>query len=842
LNDALVSKKLKIKALKKRYIPCKDGFKTKFQVKIMQIKLALRQFAQNRSFTALNIFGLSVGIAACLLLFRIVHFEWSFNRQFPHHDRIARIISVETDPSGQVERSSCIPIPAMGAMAQSVPSFELFSRVREIWPTLAVPDASGGLSEKKFQVGEDELAFFAEPSFLKIFHWKWLGGDEETALRDINSVVLTQKWAEKCFGSWQASLGQTVVMDNTVRLVVRGVVADPPVNCDFQFVFLVSYPTLKPNSKLYFYDEDWGACSSNNQAYALLRDNNQWAAANAALAMIGDKEYRAKDGQTKAKTHLLQPLDDLHFDEEIGSSGSHRMARNRLWVLTFIGLLILLMACFNFINLSTAQATLRAREVGVRKTLGSSRGQLLRQFMTETGLIVLCSVVIGAAVAAFCSPLLKHISDVPDAWPLFSLPVVWAFLLAATVLVTLLSGFYPAMVLAGFNPIKALRKDSGQQSVGGVPVRKVLVVGQFVIAQMLIIGTLVTISQLDYLRNMDLGFEKNLIYTMSFQRDSASQSKLVDLKQRLLAIPGVDLVSFSSDAPASGNTWSSNFALGRGKQDAPFNVSMKYCDADYLQNYGLRLVAGRWMQPSDTMREAVVNETLLRKLGVTPEDALGQEFKLGGGRRRPIVVGVVKDYHSHSLHEVLEPLLMSTRLQYYSEAGIRIRPDNLAATTAAIQKTFDAVYPEQVFEGRFFDERIASFYQNENRFAATCRGFAGLAILISCLGLFGLAAHAAARRTKEIGIRKVLGASVAGITGLLAKDFLKLVLIAVVIASPMAYYFMQKWLADFAYRVDMSGWVFLLSGALALAVAFMTVSFQSIKAALANPARSLKSE
>ncbi|MBK7938342.1 MAG: FtsX-like permease family protein [Lewinellaceae bacterium] len=623
----------------------------------------------------------------------------------------------------------------------------------------------------------------------KIFDLNWLSGDPATALNEVNTTVLPQKLAKKCFWRLAEALGQTIVMDNRIPLIVRGVVEDLPSNCDFPLFILVSYPTIMPNKDLYFYDEkEWGSCSSNNQVFALLRDANQFSAAAATSALIGKDEYQKGNERRKvSKKHILQPLADLHFNEEAGNSGSHSISKSRLWVLACIGLLVLVMACFNFINLATALATLRAKEVGVRKTLGGSRGALVSQFMGETALIVLLSVLAGVVLAKICAPLLKHISEVPDDLPFLSDPSAILFLVLTALAVCLFSGLYPSLVLSGYNPVRALKNETNASAAGGAPLRKALVVMQFTIAQALIVGAIVTIGQLDYIRNMDLGFKKDLIYTFAFSGDSTSQAKLDGFKQRLLQIPGVESASFSSDQPSSGNTWTSNFAFGRGSEDAPFNTNLKFCDADYTKTYGLQLAAGRWMEPSDTMREAVVNETMLKKLGIAnPESVIGKEIRIGG-RRYLQLVGVVQDFHVHSAHQAIEPVVMSTRRAFYWETGVKIMPQNIAATTEAIQKTFDATFPEQVFEGRYFDESIARFYSAENRFSA-CKACAGLAILISCLGLFGLASHAAARRTKEIGIRKVLGASVAGITGLLAKDFLKLVVFAILIASPLAYF------------------------------------------------------
>lgn len=807
------------------------------------LKPALRNLRRQKGFTLLNITGLAVGIAAVLLIYRIVTYELSFNKNFKNYDRIVRVVTEQRTPESGKEYTVCIPIPAMEAIRNTVPQFEQMSRVREFWPNIIVPNPAGGPPLKKFapMSGASELSFFVEPSFFQIFDFQWLAGDQNAALREINTAVLTRTMAEKCFGDYKQAMGKTILLDNLVPVTIQGVVADLPKNCDFPINALVSYPTLKPNSNLYFYDDDWGACSSNNQIYALMRDNNQWDAATAALAKVGEKEYNER-GFNFGKTHILESFPLLHYDERFNNSSGKITPKSRLWILSSIGILILIMACFNFINLATAQASLRAREVGVRKTLGVGKGNLIGQFMGETGMVVFFSVVLGAALAVVSAPLLKHISDIPDDSPFLSRPEVWGFLSLVLVTVTLLAGLYPAFVMAGYNPIQALRANFQKGKNGGAFLRKTLVVTQFFIAQALVIGAIIIIRQLDFVRNRDLGYDKALVYTFAINNDSATIERQNQLKTRLLEIPSVESVSLCSDQPTSGNTWSSNFRFGTHAEDEPFSTSLKYSDVDFQKTYGIRLRAGRWLQPSDTMREALINETMVRKLGLaSAEEAVGQPFRLGG-RRMMEVVGVVQDFHTHSLREQHEPTMITTRKRFYSQVGIKIRPERMEATTAAVRKAFDEVLPEQVFDGQFLDARIAEFYLDENRFSATCKGFGLLAIFISCLGLLGLAAHAAQRRTKEIGVRKVLGAGVASITGLLAKDFLKLVLLSFVFAAPVAYWLMQKWLADFAYHIDIQWWMFVLAGVLAVLIAFLAVSFQSIKAALVNPVKSLRSE
>jgi len=807
------------------------------------VKLALRNLANNRLYSTINILGLAVGIAACLLIFRLVHYELSFNKDYKNYDRIVRVITVVNSPEEGEGFTTGIPIPAMDAIQNTVTQFETYTRIKEIWPTIAVPDASGGTASRKFNTDEDnELGIFAEPAFFQIFDWKWLAGDPATAALDApGNIVLTRKMAEKCFDSWEAAMGKTLLMDNAILLTVRGVVENAPDNSDFPFHVMVSYETLKKNKEMFFYGSDWGSTSSNDQAFALLRDPAQFDATNAVLATVGQKEYKAENPNF-SKKHQLQRLADLHYDDRFGVNGGHVINKSRLWVLSLVGILILVMACFNFINLATALAARRSKEVGVRKSLGGSRFQLMRQFMGETSLLVLLSVVLGSVLAAVVAPQLKHISEVPDALPFFSNPVIWLFLAAVAVVVSFLAGFYPAMVLAGFNPIKALKSNTVPDRAGGGALRKSLVVLQFVIAQALIIGTLVTVSQLDYIRKMDLGFRPDLVYTVPVSYDSTSGPRFEPFKQKLLQLTGVEMASFGNDVPSSGNTWSSNFAIGRGSNDALFNTSLKYCDRDYFKTYGLRIAAGRGLEPSDTAREAVVNQTMLRKLGIKdPNEVLGKEIRLGG-RRWMTIVGVVEDFNSHSLHRELEPITMTTRKEFYNVIGVKIRPENMAATTKAIQNVFNETFPEQVFDGEYFDESIANFYRDENRFSLTCKGFALLAIFISCLGLFGLASLIALQKTKEIGIRKVLGASVGSVVGLLSRDFLLLVLVAFALAAPVAWWAMHQWLQDFVYRVSIGWQLFALTGVLALLIALATISFQAIKAALANPVESLRSE
>lgn len=806
------------------------------------LKISIRSLRKNKVYTLINVLGLAVGIAAALLIFHIVKFESSFNRSFDKYDRIVRVVHTQILNNGDQEMNVCTPISAMDVMENSIPQFEKMARIKEFWSSLTIPDPQSGKPLKKFSVGDGNLAFFVQPSFFEIFQLNWLAGDQKNALITPGSIVLTKSWAEKSFGQWENALGQTMMIDHLIPVAVDGVVDDLPPNCDFPIQYFASYETLRSNADMFFYHEGWGSCSSNDQVFALLNQNVDINEVDIALGKVGAKEYSERNNGKQQRFHMAQPLSDLHYNEELGNSGSNVTSKGRLRILSMIGILILIMGCFNFINLATAQASLRAKEVGIRKTLGGQRKQLIGQFFTETSLLVLFSVVIGAILGHLISPWMELISNVPADIPLLGDTDVWFFLLIAFVGVTFLSGIYPALLLSGYKPIVALRKNQTVGKSGGSLLRKALVIFQFAIAQTLIIGALITISQLSYIQNKDLGFQKDLIYTFSFNNDSASVAQQPILKNRLLQLPTVESVSFNSDHPLSGNTWGSNFRYADRPEDEQFSITIKFCDEDYQETYGINLLAGNWYAKSDTMRHAVVNMTLLNKLGIqNPVDIIGQDIRLGGSTIMKIV-GVTEDFHTHSLRNEHLPLIMSTRKEFYWEGGVKIRPDQIASTTNSIQQVYDEVLPEQVFNGRFLDESIAEFYEDERRMSNTSKAFGILAILISCLGLFGLATHAASRRIKEIGIRKVLGSSVAGIVGLLSSDFLKLVLIALVIAIPLGYYLMSEWLQSFVYKINLGWWAFALTGLITIVIAFLTVSYQSLRAAVTNPIESLKSE
>jgi len=800
------------------------------------IKIAWKNIIRHKVYSFINIAGLTVGIAACLLIFVVVEYELSYDNFHDKASHIYRIVTQNTYSDGAVYEEG-LTAPATEALRvdllQVEKVTEVFSTIGSQFNTL---DRNGN-TDKKFI--EEKGAFFIDPQFFSVFSTKWLVGNA-SVLAEPNMVVLNKSQAIKYFGEWKNAMGQTLKMDNLYSLKVAGILEDQPANTDFPLNILVSFISLKAHGNDYGYQpNEWGANTSSHQVFLLLPAGLNPNNINTQLIGFVKKHYHL-DGLNMKKTLFLQPLKDMHFDTRFGNFGEHLTSKTTIWTLSLIGLFILIMASINFVNLSTAQATQRSKEVGIRKVLGSSRKQLIFQVFGETGIIVFFSLMMAALLAKLALPYLNNVANIAESTHLMTTSSI-LFLLIAGIAVTFLSGFYPAMVLSGFRPALALKSRISLEKVKGISLRRILVVTQFTISQVLIIGTIVAVSQMNFIRNADLGFNKESILVIPNNTDSISLQHMDALKLELQKLPGVQSVTMMFDAPSTGNNWESNFNYDHSDKDPGFNVSIKQADADYFKTFGLQFVAGNTYQQSDTLKEMVVNETLLRKLLVkNPQDAIGKTIKLGN-RWIPIT-GVVKDFKTSSLREQTRPLVIVTRKKYYSRIGIKIHSANFSQTVAAIQTLWEKTYPDYVYTPEFMDESIAKFYKQESQMELLYKIFAALAILISCLGLYGLVSFMAQQKTKEIGVRKVLGATVSSIVYLFSKEFTLLILIAFAIALPVAYFLMNAWLVNFAYRIDLGVGIFLIAILASMLLAWMTVGYKAIKAALANPVKSLRSE
>jgi len=688
-----------------------------------------------------------------------------------------------------------------------------------------------------------EQVVFTTAAFFNLFDARWLAGDA-TALSVPNSVVLDQQTATRFFGSWQQAMGQQLQLANTIPLQVAAVVENVPENSNFPYHLMVSFPTLEANTDVFnYYPEDWNSTSSSFQTYVLLNGNQDVAAISQQLDGLAKNYFEGKGKSTKI-LHL-QPLSEIHFDLRYGGGlVTERMVkRSTLTTLALIGVFILLMAAINFINLSTAQAFGKGKEIGVRKVLGSSRRGLMAQSFSETFLLVFLSVVVAVGIAYAVLPYVHHFSNMPDRPALFQGDTV-LFLCITLIVMTLLSGGYPALILSRFTPVAALRNKINSAEWGGISVRKGLVVTQFAIAQLLMIGTLVAVKQMAFIRNADLGFDKEALYVVQMPSDDSVHRRMDVFKQQLLQVPKVSSVSLASDVPSSDNKWLSNFYYdGNESDNITFPTFLKFGDADYFDNYGLTLLAGRPYAASDTLREAVINETMRQKLGLsTAEEAIGKRIRIGFRNSWMTISGVVKDFTPNSLREEVGPMIMATDKSRYYVAGIKLEAGAGKNTLTEIQQRFEQLYPEHYYQADFLDDSIAQFYEQEEKMALVYQLFAILSLVISSIGLYGMVSFMLGQKVKEIGIRKVLGASVASIVYLFSKEFIYMVALAFCVAAPLAYYFMHNWLANFTYRIDLGVSLFVMVILSALLIALLTIGIKAFRAAVANPVDSLRDE
>jgi putative ABC transport system permease protein len=676
-----------------------------------------------------------------------------------------------------------------------------------------------------------------QPVFFSIFDFHLLAGDPAKALADRMSVVMTQSTAERYFGDWRLSVGRTIKFQDHDVFKVTGVMADVPDNSDFNKVHLLFNYAIVNTEK----STDWWSMDEEHEVFVLLPEHVGLATADRQLGAVV-KNYQTPDNKN---TQILEPLSAVHFNVKDYNFSGRTISAERINTLWLIAGFILFIACVNFINISTAQAVNRSREVGVRKVLGSNRGQLRLQFLLEALLLVVGGVVLAVLLTVLLAGPVSRSLDMPVSLNLFEQGPVLLFLAATTVLVTLLAGFYPALVLSGFSPITALKTKLAARSNSGITLRRGLVVLQFVIAQALIIGTLLVLRQLNYFTHQTIGFDKKAVVAVPFPGDSVSRSKLDYLRDRINAINGVEQVSFNDAVPAalSGDNWWVVFKFDHAQKDANVAAIRKWIDANYISTYGMKLVAGRNVTTTDSIKEFLINETMARKLGFSdPQKILNHEINLYDGFAKGPIVGVIKDFHPTSMKDSLSAVMMLNFKRGYSNASIKLDGGNLTASVAALEKIWSATYPNYVFEYQFLDEKIASFYKDEARMSLFYQVFASIAIFLSCLGLYGLASFMAAQRIKEVGIRKVLGATAANIVYLFSKEFVVLISIAFAISAPIAWYFVHAWAQQYVYRIPISGWVFVGGGVLALLVALLTVSFQAMRAAAANPIKSLKTE
>jgi putative ABC transport system permease protein len=778
--------------------------------------ITFRNIRRNFSYAFLNVFGLTLGIASCLVIFLIVRNELNYD-DYSKADRTYRVTL------NAIDFNSDVALAVAPAMRSDFPELEQVSQVmysREVM-----------IKVNNNHFRENDFAFTDE-HLPAIFNFQWISGDPKTALKDPNSIVITESIAKKYYGD-KNPMGEIINLENEINVKVTGVIKDLPGNRSLPLRMLVSIETIKTQLKNQM--SNFWNIGGGYFTFILLPEHYSIKRIQSKIPAFLHKNWNLNPKEVRLP---LQPLKDIHFDQRYINNIITPTSKDTYYALFGVALLIIITACINFINLATAQAIKRAKEVGVRKVLGAHRLQLVKQFMGETTVLILIALILGVVIVALFLSEAGNWLNIKIGADQLTQPIVIGVIASITILVIFLAGLYPAFVQSAYQPVDSLKNTTGTPSKG-FTLRKGLVVAQFAISQILIVGTLVVAHQMDFFQNQDLGFNKDAIISFHIP----DKAKRAVLEHDLINNPGVKQISFSSGAPSYNNNFAGFNAPDHGviKDDV---TEMKFVDENYINMFGLKMLAGQKISkvdPKDTIQNIVANETLIHKLSIMdPEKALGQHIVLNG--RPANIIGVIQDFQSESKHKTRRACVLMYYADAFFMANVKLQPTAMNATIDNISKKWTALFPDNLFEYQFLDEHIASFYTQEQKVYTAFKLFSSIAILIGCLGLYGLISFAAAQRTREVGIRKVLGAPLMSIVGLFSKEFILLISIAFFIAAPIGYYSMHSWLQNYAYHINIGAGTFLISIAASFVIAAITISYQTIKAALVNPVKSLRSE
>ncbi|WP_207491516.1 ABC transporter permease [Aridibaculum aurantiacum] len=789
------------------------------------LKIALRNLWRNKAFSFINIAGLAVGMAACFLIFMYVTFEKSYDTFHSKSSRIYRVLTDVITPSETIH-AGITAWPFAPNIKTDFPEVEAFVRV----------NATSMLIKKDNRKFQEDRVLYADSSFFRVFDFKLVKGNAETALKEQLSLVLSETTAKKYFGNADP-IGQTVVVTGSeFNAIVTGVMEDLPENSHLKADVLVSMATLTEKFSPGL-DEQWS--NFDAVSYLLLKPGTDPGQLEKKFpAFLEQRAGKLMKENQMFYTLFLEPLKDVYMNAERDDAFENGN-RNNVLIFSIIAVFILFIACINFVNLTTARSAERAKEVGIRKVVGAEKNQLVNQFLGESLVMSLLAFVIAIGIAALLLPLFNELAGKTVSTGIFSNINHVLLLLAASIAIGLLAGVYPALVLSAFKPIIVLK---GKFTTGtrGIMLRKGLVVAQFSISIALIIGTIVVYHQMKYMRNQDLGFSKDQVIVL----DTHGNANKFALKEELQKLPQVTSAALSSSIPGGSNSKAySEIENAKGEMQIA-NVDLYFVDFEYIEQFKMKTIAGRTFSRdfgTDTTQAMVINEAAVKFFGYTSaKDAVGKRFSQWG--REGTIIGVVKNFHYRSLQENIAPLSMRIEPSRSDLLSIKVSSAQLPATIAALENTWKTIMPHRPFSYYFLDEFFDRQYRGEERFGTLFLYFAVLAIFISCLGLLGLAAYSTIQRTKEIGIRKVMGASIPNIVHLLSKEFLLLVAIAFLVAAPIAWYFMYQWLEGFAYRTTISWWIFLSAGVIAFLIASVTTSFHAIKASVSNPIKSLRTE
>ncbi len=803
------------------------------------LKITLRNIRKDKWYSLINVIGLTIGITGSLLIYLHISHELSFDNFYEDSERIFRVVRTSTDNQG-VDYDHNVPYPMIKSLNSDFTELEK--------ATLYHSDDDYALTRN----GERYIAdkgIFADSNFFEILNFPIISGDPKKSLAQPNFIFLSESTAKSIFGN-DDPVGQELNFENQLDLEVAGVFRDIPSNSSIIFDIVISYPSFSKDV-IGGLDIDVWDMTVEGTALVKIKESATIESVNGQMAEAMKKYFSEQDYSRRAYT--LQNVEDIHYDVRWNSGAVNDTA---LLTVGIIGAFILFLGCVNFINLSTALAIRKSKEVGVRKTLGANRKQLLIQFLGETFCITLVSGFLSIGIAERLIPKFNDFFSTSLTMNVFESYDILGFTLLVIIIVTLLAGTYPAFILSNFNPTRALKNNIHSSSNSSLFLRKGLIIFQFVISQVLIISTIVIAYQMDYFLSKPLGFQKDGV--LNIELPDNDKNKLDLLKSRLLQSSTIQKVALGLGAPAATNSFGTGYRLSKDPEDSRIDIQVKPSDIDYLDTYGLELVSGRWFTESDVRLSInmfeedstldkeltyLLNETGARSLGFTnPEQVIGKVINTGVGGIDGEVIGVVKDFHLSSLRDEIMPVLFVNYPRFYYNAGVRISLNNTQDAITHVRDVFTNLFPDEVFNYQFVEDELGEFYVKEKQAYNLFVIFSGLSIFISCLGLLGMISFVVAQRTKEVGVRKVLGASINSIMLLFTKDFMLLVIMAFVLAAPIAWYFMDQWLAEFAYRVDITVAYFLIAIAISGAITFLTISYQSLRAALSSPVNALRDE
>ncbi|MCD4795582.1 MAG: ABC transporter permease, partial [Candidatus Cloacimonetes bacterium] len=788
---------------------------------------------KQKAYSVINIFGLALGLAACILVGLYIYQDLHYDNYHQNGDNIYRITVKTIAPNGS-DHNAQTPALVAPTLEQHFPEIEKISRIYFSSKDLITYE------DMKFY---EEDIVFADEDFFDMFSYKTLQGNPAKFLKKENTIIITRKIADKYFGT-ENPVGQIFNFNNRINLEIAGVIENVPVNSHFTFDMVVTYKTLVDLPQGNYLDQ-WGATFGSYTYVMLHPETDIEQLINKVDPFLTDK---METSPRITKSVVLQPIESIHIFSDLGDEIDPNSSVTYIIILGSISIFILILACINFVNLTTARAVKRAREIGVRKVFGAYKLQLIRQFLGESILITLIALGFAFVLVELFEPSFSHLIGSPLIYNCFNNVSIFSSIVATSLIIGVLAGLYPAFVLTHYQPALVMKGATKQGKSGSAILRKSLVLFQFSISIILIIFTILINQQINFMRGFDMGFDKDQVVVLKTPERMSHNSETV--KNEINAIPGVVESSASLGVPLMGSGFGTNLTPDMKHEDEDFMISVKMIDHNYLDFYDIPLLAGRKLSElseTDFRTVTVVNEAAVKKLGfASNEDAIGHAYTIGlsdGVKRfKPEIIGVVKDFHFESLHEEVSPLLFMHWPFLFQEVSIKINPSNVPETIKEIKNVWEKFYPAHPFDYSFLDEKIDKIYKAEEKSFRVISTFSVLAIIIACMGLFGLTLYTTEQRRKEIGIRKILGASIPNIIRNISLEFLKLVLIANVIAWPVSYLLVNKWLASFPYKVEINILIFLTAGATALGISLLTIGYTVLRSASSNPIESIRYE